>query len=70
MIQGQYANVNGLRMYYEVDGQGQPLVLLHGGLGTIGMFEQILPGLAKNRQVRRRIAGSRAHGRHRSTVVL
>lgn len=51
MIQGQYANVNGLRMYYEVDGQGQPLVLLHGGLGTIGMFEQILPGLAKNRQV-------------------
>jgi pimeloyl-ACP methyl ester carboxylesterase len=51
MAQGKYANVNGLKMYYEVYGIGQPLILLHGGLGTIGMFEQILPDLAENRQV-------------------
>ena len=51
MAQGRYANVNGLKMDYEVHGQGQPLILLHGGLGVIGMFEQILPGLAENRQV-------------------
>ena len=27
---GQYASVNGLKMYYETHGTGQPLVLLHG----------------------------------------
>ena len=30
-----YAEINDIRMYYEEQGQGQPLVLLHGGLGTI-----------------------------------
>lgn len=30
-----YASVNGLRMYYEVQGSGRPLVLLHGGVCTI-----------------------------------
>ena len=29
-----YANVNGLRMYYEVSGAGPPLLLLHGGSMT------------------------------------
>ncbi len=51
MTQGQSANVNGLKLYYEVHGQGQPLILLHGGLGGISMFEPILPSLAENRQV-------------------
>lgn len=52
MAQGKYANVNGLKMYYETyGGKGQPLILLHGGFGVIGMFEQILPALAANRQV-------------------
>lgn len=44
-------NVNGLKMYYETFGDGQPLVLLHGGFGLIGMFDPILPALAKERQV-------------------
>jgi pimeloyl-ACP methyl ester carboxylesterase len=48
---GNYAFVNGLKMYYEIHGTGKPLVLLHGGLGVIGMFEQILPALAEARQV-------------------
>lgn len=51
MAQGKYANVNGLKMYYEIYGTGKPLLLLHGGFGTISMFGQILPLLAENRQV-------------------
>jgi pimeloyl-ACP methyl ester carboxylesterase len=49
---GGYAKVNGLEMYYEVHGVGQPLVLLHGALSTIGTsFGQLLPALASDRQV-------------------
>jgi pimeloyl-ACP methyl ester carboxylesterase len=51
MTQGTYASVNGLDMYYEIHGAGKPLVLLHGGLGTIGMFAPLLPALAETRQV-------------------
>ena len=52
MAQGKYANVNGLKLYYETyGGKGNPLVLLHGGLGGVGMFTQLLPALAENRQV-------------------
>lgn len=51
MSQG-YAAVNGLRMYYEVHGEGRPLVLLHGGLLTIDLsFGGVLPELAADRQV-------------------
>ena len=46
-----YAPVNGLRLYYETRGSGQPLVLLHGGLGSIGMFGPVLAALAAGRQV-------------------
>ena len=31
-----YADVNGIKLYHEVHGQGEPLVLIHGGLTTIG----------------------------------
>ena len=58
---GQYAEVNGLRLYYQVHGAGQPLVLLHGGVGAIEMFGPVLPLLAAGRQV---IAVDlQAHGR-------
>jgi pimeloyl-ACP methyl ester carboxylesterase len=46
-----YAPVNGLNLYYEVHGMGQPLILLHGGLGSTEMFDAILPSLSKGRQV-------------------
>jgi pimeloyl-ACP methyl ester carboxylesterase len=56
-----YAPVNGLNLYYEVHGSGEPLVLLHGGLGAIEMFGEVLPMLAAGRQV---IAVDlQAHGR-------
>lgn len=48
---GQYAEVNGLKMYYEVHGRGKPLVLLHGGFGTAEGWAQILPTLTRTRQV-------------------
>jgi pimeloyl-ACP methyl ester carboxylesterase len=46
-----YADVNGIGLYYEEHGSGQPLILLHGGLGMGEMFAPILPLLAKDRQV-------------------
>jgi pimeloyl-ACP methyl ester carboxylesterase len=48
---GQYAAVNGLDVYYETHGAGHPLVLLHGGLGSGEMFEQVLPALAEQHLV-------------------
>lgn len=57
-----YSEVNGLKMYYEIYGQGKPIVLIHGGGSTIQTnFEKIIPLFAKNRQV---IAVElQAHGR-------
>ena len=49
---GSYATVNGLKMYYEIHGEGEPLVLLHGALSTIEVdFGQVLPTFAETRQV-------------------
>ena len=59
---GNYVSVNGLEMYYEIHGTGQPLVLLHGAFSAIGTsFGNVLPELAESRQV---IAFEmQAHGR-------
>lgn len=47
-----YSDVNGIKMYYEIHGQGTPLVLIHGGGSTIETsFGRIIPLLAKRRQV-------------------
>ena len=52
MSKQSYALVNGLQMYYEIHGEGQPLFLLHGAFSGIGTsFGKLLPGLAKTRQV-------------------
>jgi len=48
---GHYADVNGIKLYYEIQGSGKPLVLLHGGLGALEMFGPNLAALAKGRQV-------------------
>lgn len=48
---GHYADVNGIKLYYEIQGAGRPLILLHGGLGAIEMFGPNLPALAKGRQL-------------------
>ena len=46
-----YAEVNGVRLWYESHGDGPPLVLLHGGYGSVEMFAPILPALAQRRRV-------------------
>jgi pimeloyl-ACP methyl ester carboxylesterase len=46
-----YADVNGVSVYYEEHGSGEPLILLHGGLGSGDMYAPILPLLAKGRRV-------------------
>ena len=48
---GQYADVNGINLYYETHGTGRPIVLLHGGLGSGEMFGPLLPALAAGHQV-------------------
>jgi pimeloyl-ACP methyl ester carboxylesterase len=47
-----YAPVNGLEMYYEIHGQGEPVVLLHGSFMTIpGNWTEMIAALSKTRQV-------------------
>lgn len=49
--QGQYADVNGLHLYYEVHGKGEPVVMLHGAFSTADAWGPIVTTLAKTRQV-------------------
>jgi pimeloyl-ACP methyl ester carboxylesterase len=59
-----YVTVNGLKYYYSIQGQGEPLLILHGGLGQIEMFEPVMPILGKNRQV----IGVDLHGHGRTSL--
>jgi pimeloyl-ACP methyl ester carboxylesterase len=46
-----YAPIGNLRIYYEIRGTGEPLILLHGALGATEMFAPILPALAEHHRV-------------------
>ena len=46
-----YIEANGVSYYYQIHGEGEPLLVLHGGLGTLDMFEPVLPELSEGRQV-------------------
>ena len=62
--QSSYADVNGLKMYYEVYGKGKPIVLIHGSYMTIPWnWSHIIPLLAKDRKVI--VAEMQGHGRTR-----
>jgi pimeloyl-ACP methyl ester carboxylesterase len=51
MAKNGYVEANGLNYYYEIHGSGEPLLLLHGGMGSIEMFLPALPELAAEREV-------------------
>jgi pimeloyl-ACP methyl ester carboxylesterase len=50
-VQSGYADVNDLHMYYEIHGEGEPLVILHGAYASIPLWGEFIPLLAENRQV-------------------
>ena len=58
---GQYAEVNGINLYFETHGAGPPLVLLHGGLASGEMFGPVLPALSERHQVI--VVDLQGHGR-------
>ena len=61
MQQGRYIAANGLDIYYEEYGEGEPLLLLHGGTATVQSWQQHIPAFAPHFRV---IAlDSRGHGK-------
>src|SRR2546423_12401084 len=48
---GRRVDVNGMRLYYEVSGQGEPLIVLHGAFMNIPSMGAIIPRLAKTHRV-------------------
>jgi len=63
-VKSGHVSVNGVDYYYQVRGKGEPLLLLHGGLGQIEMFGPALAALARSRQV----IGVDLHGHGRTTL--
>jgi pimeloyl-ACP methyl ester carboxylesterase len=65
--EGSYAAVNGTQIYYEVRGEGPPLVMLHGGVTPSEMFGAPLDAMAKHFKV---IAiHARGHGLSKDTAA-
>lgn len=60
-VPGSYVRANGLNIYYEQRGSGEPLLLLHGGTGTCRWWDEQAPVLAEHFQVF--ALDSRGHGK-------
>ena len=56
-----YAPVNGIKIWYAVFGDGEPVILLHGGLGNSNYWGNQVRALAKHYEVI--VMDSRGHGR-------
>ncbi|MER8571498.1 alpha/beta hydrolase [Mesorhizobium sp. M1338] len=63
--QSGYAPVNGIQMYYAVFGAGDPVLLIHGGLGHADIWASQVATLSKTHKVI--VADSRGHGRSTRT---
>lgn len=65
---GKYLTINGTRIYYEEYGNGIPLLLLHGGFGSINDFKKVIPKLSDSFRI---IApDSPGHGRSEQADTL
>ena len=51
IVRSGQIDVDGIQYHYQIRGQGAPLLLLHGGLGSVDMFAPIMPMLAAKRQI-------------------
>ncbi|MCB9147832.1 MAG: alpha/beta fold hydrolase [Caldilineaceae bacterium] len=60
-MESDTAELNGIQLYYEVHGEGEPLILLHGGLGNSDYWAEQIPVFAQHYQVI--TMDSRGHGR-------
>lgn len=65
---GQFASIRNINMYYEIYGEGQPLLIIHGNSGSIADFEQQIPFFAKKYKVI--VADSRDHGNTLDTLHM
>ena len=65
-MQKKTENINGIEMYYEIHGKGEPLLLLHGFTGSSANWEELLPYLSKDFQLI--IPDMRGHGRSTNTA--
>lgn len=59
-----HVEANGVRYWYEVRGEGEPLLLLHGGLGSFEMLRPLLPSIGAGREV----IGVDLHGHGRTAL--
>lgn len=67
-LRSGYAEVNGIRMFYAVFGQGSPVLLLHGGLANSNYWGDIIPILVRH-HFEVIVADSRGHGRSTRTAA-
>jgi pimeloyl-ACP methyl ester carboxylesterase len=65
---GKFAKIRGINMYYEIYGEGKPLLIIHGNSGSIGDFSKQIPYFAKKYKVI--VADSRDHGRTLDTAAM
>jgi pimeloyl-ACP methyl ester carboxylesterase len=63
---GRYADINGAKLYFEVYGSGSPLLLIHGGLGSIAEFKSNITDLSKYFKVI--VLDNRGYGRSNNPI--
>ena len=63
-VKSGHVTANGVNYYYQIIGQGEPILMLHGGLGQFEMFGPVLPILSENRT----LIGVDLHGHGRTQL--
>lgn len=66
---GNFLNIRGTKLYYEEYGKGMPVILLHGGFGSISDFKKFIPGLSENYRVIVPDAPGQGRSDHADSVI-